>query len=626
MFLKKIDIFKFRPKLYVNDSEFGFSTKLGGVMSILIGILTTLAIFAFGMELVDKTAPTTNISEAYLENPKLDNDLFIGFQFVRSGLTPFYNAEKYLSFSFNIYKTIMDENNEMQTQYIVYQPVKCKDEDKLFLDEENNHNLTSYLLSNSTENLYCKSPLIEEKLKGEKGNGEFISYALFVKRCRNTTTQSICAPEDEVTAVLDSMMINIVISNVFINPTNLNDPLENTYYSYFSVVSQKLQKKEIIKFQNIEFFTDEAFLLEDFKQTNSVKFDSIITDFSYSDTTLYHGIFTLSKAKRIYTRSYVKVQKVAANVGGIISFFFKVFDLLMIITSKVSFLKYLKNTILKEINIYKSNNQTLIQQEHQHHQKIKTNKDIINMNSKSPENDFRSNNNSQSFQSFHKINIIKNSNIGQNSNIEDYMTKKNEFKNNILMDSNKNINDSINIKTKKENNFEIMLEENRRISDNRLNNFNIKKKPLFTFSQQNVLSKAKSEDIRKKENITRIENKIVSQLNFSIKNAENSSSSLNAFLGNHLNLLSKINKTDLISKRLFIKDILDYYFLSNANSKLLNNINNFYSKEYSIENMFQIQNNKFIIENILTKITEREKISQIFNSKVSLCFLQEKNY
>ena len=69
--------------------------------------------------------------------------------------------------------------------------------------------------------------------------------------------------------------------------------------------------------------------------------------FNSNDNNFFRVILTLSTVKTKVNRSYIKVQKVAADVGGILKFMMVALFYFNFIFSKLYFLRYLKTKIIR---------------------------------------------------------------------------------------------------------------------------------------------------------------------------------------------------------------------------------------------------------------------------------------
>ena len=563
MLFKKLDLFPYNPQLSVENEDMGHKTKLGASLTVLLGILTVLAVYAFGNEIFYKKNPTSVQSEYFMETPMLsEKELFLTFSIGKSGGIAIPNLDKILTMKWGYID--VNPNSELKDpiNYDFFPVNRCVDSNSYFKDTENNKNLQNFLIQSNEEHYCMDDQLTNYKIRGEYGSSNFLSLDLRFFKCENTTENgNRCATDDEIYKEFEDMFIFFYFSNIIINPLSLNDPIQDTYSSFVTPLSLTLITQNTIKFQLVEFESDEAFLLENPKTANSFAFNQKVTDYKISETNqFYRGLISLSNHNKRITRSYIKIQKVAADVGGTISFCYHVLRMMVRFISKISFIKYFQKFLYDELEDY--------EREDYRFKNLKLEKPIHNTY----------------YESFKLLSQQKLPILRPKYQVSKEIEKKDVFVYSVEQNSTNNYNQ---IKNESSN---YVPEKLSGMGGNLLIiNKNITGKKEETKNQTNLINEntfpiKKLESIEKKERLRH----------------------------NYPNDLQRLafNRSIFISDSYFIKDLIDFYFLKNANNKILRNIDSYFATEYSMENTFS--NNSKI--SLLERFYNEESQESEFNS------------
>lgn len=356
--IQKLDLepLKFSP--YVNNNQ-GYITKFGGVKMILVLILILLSIIAFGKELFLKENPIVISSENYISLPLINKErLSIAIAPMLLGGFKIENAEKYFEFNFNLADTDGSRpENSQKTIFTSVKMVKCE-ESQLF--KENTFNITSKLISIPSTYLCIdklNSNIID--IEGSYGNPKFKMWVISLDYCKNTTeNNSHCKSRDEIQRYLPVFYAHIIISDYYIDSKNFNKPLQETYSTKLLRVSTKNSRKDIFFYRTFKYFSDSGIILENKSLTTGFYFHKFETDclFDPNTTELLRLTLSIDNIESIFERSYVKFQKVAADIGGFLKFITVILTFISHKYSIVHFYNYLSNYFItqkKEENISK---------------------------------------------------------------------------------------------------------------------------------------------------------------------------------------------------------------------------------------------------------------------------------
>ena len=581
MFLKKLDLFPYNPQLAVENEDVGHRTRLGGFISILIGILLLLAMYAFGNEIVVKSKPISLMSEYFVKAPKLEGkDLFITFSVGKSGGIAIPNIDRFITIKWGFID--IDSTRDESIIYGSYPATRCVDSSKYFNDVENNFELQSFLIQDPEEHVCIGPEMKNYTLRGEYGATDFFSYDVRLFKCINSTENgNICAPEEEIKEQFMDLFIFAYFSHIIVNPLDLHTPILDTYFSFISPLSLGFSRQDIIKFQLVEFLSDEAFLLEEYKVTNSFEFKEKISDIKIGDNPqFYRGLYSLYNLKKKISRNYIKIKKVAADVGGIISFFFHFVQLTIKFVTKISFIKYFQKYLYEELKEYENDDSNL-----------------KNLKVKKPTH-------VAYYESFRLLSAQKLPTLNK---------LKQKSKNGIIKkdDGEKKEVDNTNEKN-------IPSSSYNRLKNNEISNSNISPEKIndnvLSLNKYNLTSKNKEIEETPKiipKNIKTLKVDLAPVL----KGKEEESNRLRNNYPNDLQRLG-FNKAIFNSHSYFIKDLIDYYFLKNANNKILHNIDSYFGSEYSLENLFNNYSKITLLENFYNE-ESKESAENKFLFKIS---------
>ncbi len=187
--------------------------------------------------------------------------------------------------------------------------------------------------------------------------------------CKNTTeNNNHCHPDQKIREDLKTFFVQFLYKDSFIDNQDLDDPVKYFITSNTLKSSSLAYRRDYFIYKNIDYNTDTGILLSEFVSSKHSALLPLTTD-SVSDPET--GIFTnvlfgLNNIKEVYDRKYIKVQDVAAQVGGIIKLFMIVINFTVEYISYIPFLDELydmiyamnhddNNTKYQKINLKVSN-------------------------------------------------------------------------------------------------------------------------------------------------------------------------------------------------------------------------------------------------------------------------------
>ena len=169
------------------------------------------------------------------------------------------------------------------------------------------------------------------------------------KRC-NTTATNTCASSNAINARLANSLFGRVYSDWKIDPFNYKQPIQRYYRADWNGVLLTQTRVVYLYLATTEFTSDNGLILPSLNTRNVVTVQSTEVDEASS---LPDGTFSIlsianSGNKIVYSRSYIKIQDVLAQIGGLCSGFIFIVGLLVKPYSKV---KMYENLINKAFHV-----------------------------------------------------------------------------------------------------------------------------------------------------------------------------------------------------------------------------------------------------------------------------------
>jgi len=117
------------------------------------------------------------------------------------------------------------------------------------------------------------------------------------------------------------------------------------------ILKDKNVKKQILRYSTAELFTDTGFLFEDMHKTEFLEYEGLDWDFAPPQSTYGNYLtsveFYVSKNFRSYSRVYIRFSDALANVGGIMSLFTLVIEILFNYYRKNAYLLFLQEQFVR---------------------------------------------------------------------------------------------------------------------------------------------------------------------------------------------------------------------------------------------------------------------------------------
>lgn len=359
VFLKKIDVFAKKTELKMN-SHSKFPTKLGGFLTLVMITLVTLLFIEFGSDMLFRLNPSSISSEIYVDKPDITY-LSREHQFFMFGLQNpsefrhFIDESIYTATLTNIHSKKINGISNTTTVTI---PIEKCSETHLPSNEE----LKSYFKFGPgapLETLYCIKQGFDNVfyMGGSFESEEYHYFQISIKACKNSTDPSkpVCKSKEMLNEKLSGFFA-FYTTDYLIDPTNYEDPGKAIGKNYYSPISFGINRKTNRFISTSRFNSDEGFLFSSKKNYVYPTFKEDVETFSLDSKEtgdLFKFLLKKHHSEIIYERSYKKIQKVLAEIGGFIQAIYLIF---FVFTYPVVNKLYFEKLINKVYNFEKDEN------------------------------------------------------------------------------------------------------------------------------------------------------------------------------------------------------------------------------------------------------------------------------
>jgi hypothetical protein len=147
------------------------------------------------------------------------------------------------------------------------------------------------------------------------------------------------------------------MSDMIIQPVNYTSPSFIYGKNIYTTFSVRAYREYINYLRTIELHTDSGWLMEDISKENYFAMDRQFETWDFSDTSevFFNYQLRCSTSRQSIQRNYVKIQTIAANVGGMIKFLLLSGEILIYYYRNLDYKEYLTYTFFHSINSELSN-------------------------------------------------------------------------------------------------------------------------------------------------------------------------------------------------------------------------------------------------------------------------------
>ena len=338
-----LDIFGV-PPLFTIRGRATFQTQIGSSLTIVCATLILTYIIFFIDEMINHKSPNLNSIIYYEETPSEITLNKNNFSFVFGLQTKEYkNFIDESIYKVNAYqsKLILNKNGVYNYENQPLKVIKC-DEYKFEIIPEKFKKLP-------IENLYCLNNNISLKGDYMQESWNFIQFNFM--KCVNSTENNNCKSENEINTILNEGFIGMFIPDNAIESSKFKIPYRTYIRNLYKEFSIKYYENIVLYFKLVEVITDSGYFFDEKQSVYFPSYDYYQNDLDINDLINFLTItIRVSSKREIHKRSYIKVQTIFSNVGGMLKI------ILLIGEYSVYFIRMLlyKNYILEFFNLDES--------------------------------------------------------------------------------------------------------------------------------------------------------------------------------------------------------------------------------------------------------------------------------
>ena len=448
------DQYGYNPRLFIGGYPKN-GTLIGVFTSIFSWLFLIVIFFYYAYKLLKNKELQTITSQRYFTKEDLvsiDKDNFFFTFTLEDPNTYDYFIDETIYYPTVYHRTGVRMENGLfnYSNSTKLEAVRCKLE---YFGSNYQEMFKNYSLSE----MYCIKDL-NKKLFGTFSDNEYSFIILNLYPCKNKTNSSvICKPQKEINYYLNGTFLSFQYQDINLDPKDFNNPTKNIIGDYMTTVSLNYIKTAYIYLKKILLKTDTGFIFEDIKKKSFTSYDytTDYINFKASTRSFFALNIRMSSNVEEVLRTYTKAQTMLGYIGGFCTFinnFFFWFNYI-----------FMHNIIHEKIinKIFFNSNVKIKEKNNNYLTKFFTNKDLLNKNILSINNN-NNNNNNQHYSSYSNISNYNNYNnnstsinfnFNNSNNLTEDMLNNFSKKNYInLMHSIKKIKKSFNININNSNN------------------------------------------------------------------------------------------------------------------------------------------------------------------------------
>jgi len=327
--IKLLDIIGKEIQFKIENSE-TYKTALGGFLTILLGVISLISLWFFGNDIIYKTNPQFLSKDLYLDEYEFhvlnNTNFFFAIRFTDyDGL--FIEDPRFLVPKFKYeYYVLNDETGELEPKVSDYYEITTK----CSVEHIDNETLQSEILWT-----YWCVDLKNLTIGGDWSASILGSMSYIAEVCNENTEKEkniTCASAQEITDTYNDLMyMDQKWHNAIIDPSNFTHPVKRTLNYKYQLIDGQFRKENKYFWVNSQIQTDEGIVFEELKNETLFQSDTITFDVGKISKTEHVAIESnvgFLKLKKEYLRTYIKVQDVAATVGGFFSLSFYVLKII----------------------------------------------------------------------------------------------------------------------------------------------------------------------------------------------------------------------------------------------------------------------------------------------------------
>lgn len=300
---------------FENNGSKNFKSCLGALVSMLVIVVSIIISSFFSIELVERKLPITSSYSNYIDNSEFDLKNFpLFFMISDTAAKALVNYEDY----FDVYAGILNRTNSIKNTYdfYIHKSKRCIKEDLSVLEKYIGEEELMRILKLP---IICFNYENDSVIKNDFAYTNSSYVNLNFEYCNPNVRK--CA--DDIKQRQNDFYIRTYFVNNYVNTFDYSNPINFFLDSHLQQVSSGVMRRNFIRFTINQFISDNGWLLENKNETEFISFKSINVETNANPPDFpnsYYWITVTSPQIRTITyRSYLKVQELAAKIGGIIN-------------------------------------------------------------------------------------------------------------------------------------------------------------------------------------------------------------------------------------------------------------------------------------------------------------------
>lgn len=335
-----------RRATFLIQNKTQHSSAFGGIMTILLYLITIVLAFIMGSELIYRKNPSVYLSNKFDYSPE-ELTINNNFEFMIGllGLTDFQLNKRI----FRI-EVLLLETNQLD-KLLAIEP--C---DETFKDNE-----TDLFSQYDKSNFYCISrnqPEIGNKnvsLEGYTYSNYSRAIQIQIYECQNFTQEDNCVDKEIIDYNLEFAVLTIIMQNHYIDSPTFKTPFLQGYQIDNYVISNTYIFTLSFYLKHLYMFTDVGYIFSSIIKQQSSQITQINQAIFHQKVEPYFVAFAIHLSNNIdqYHRKYYKFQDLLAQTGGIYQGLLLIFMIVESCFNEHNFFEYLVNSYF-EINSVKT--------------------------------------------------------------------------------------------------------------------------------------------------------------------------------------------------------------------------------------------------------------------------------
>ena len=320
-FLGWFDFYSISPSSRITfQNNRHFSSWIGRFLTLLTLTSFIGAFIYFGLNMMMHNNPNTIIAEQYQNNPEYLNITKENF-FIAFGMKNITSGDFIIDESIYVPElSIISKNKSMlwlnNVTKITIGP--CEESDK-----PTTGNLVEYFSTNPITGMYCIKDYFPVEMMGSEDSPYYEYISMSLNTCVNNvnnTGQSSCKSEEEIESFINENEFVVMMTSFAVDPFNYETPFDQ-HGSLVSIPTNTFLLALLeLSFQQLLVNTDDGvvFQNQNAQKGLSQSTEQIFYDQRNDGDPFVQLIFNVDKVRKVYQRTYSKLQEVLANTGGAI--------------------------------------------------------------------------------------------------------------------------------------------------------------------------------------------------------------------------------------------------------------------------------------------------------------------